>query len=121
VGLAVGFLTPVSAGAIIGIMVVAGMTAHRKNGFFIFKPGQGYEYVLMIAVVCLAIATFGPGYASLDHAITIDDNVDGWLGGLIALVLGVVGSAGLLITFWRPEPPNPAPAATTDAQAKQDA
>jgi putative oxidoreductase len=121
VALAAGLFTPFSAGAIIGIMIVAGMTAHRKNGFFIFKPGQGYEYVLMIAVVCLAIATFGPGYASLDHAFTIDDNLDGWLGGLIALVLGVGGSAGLLLTFWRPEPPKPATPATQDTQATQDA
>jgi putative oxidoreductase len=108
VALAAGFLTPLSAGAIIGIMVVAGITAHRKNGFFIFKPGQGYEYVLMIAVVCAAIATFGPGAASIDHLLTIDDNLDGWVGGLIAVALGVVGSGGMLATAWRPDPPKPA-------------
>lgn len=101
--LAFGFLTPLDAGAIIGIMVVAGITAHRENGFFIFKPGQGYEYVLMIAVVCAVIATLGPGVASLDHAIGIDDNLDGWTGGLIAVALGVGGAAGLLVTAWRPE------------------
>jgi putative oxidoreductase len=117
VGLAFGFLTPLSAGAIIGIMVVAGMTAHRKNGFFIFKPGQGYEYVLMIAVVCAAIATWGPGKASIDHAISIDDSLDGWVGALIAVVLGVVGSAGLLVSSWRPEPQKPA-ASVTQAAAK---
>ncbi|MBL7499586.1 DoxX family protein [Frankia sp. CNm7] len=114
--LAAGFLTPFCAGAIIGIMVVAGITAHRKNGFFIFKPGQGYEYVLMIAVVCAAIAVFGPGYASIDHAATIDDNLDGWLGGLIAVGLGVLGSAGMLATAWRPEPPKPATTATQGGQ-----
>ncbi|MEX5633557.1 DoxX family protein [Parafrankia sp. FMc2] len=104
-GLAFGFLTPFSAGAIIGTMVVAGITAHRKNGFFIFKPGQGYEYVLMIAVVAAGIAILGPGKASLDHAIGID--LDGWAGGLIAVGLGVVGSAGLLGGAWRPEKPAP--------------
>jgi putative oxidoreductase len=112
-GLAVGFLTPFSAGAIIGIMVVAGVTAHRTNGFFIFKPGQGYEYVLMIAAVCASIGILGPGTASLDHAIGID--LDGWAGGLIAVLLGVVGSAGLLGTAWRPNQPAPAtPPATSE-------
>ncbi|WP_045877151.1 DoxX family protein [Pseudofrankia sp. DC12] len=121
VGLAAGFLTPLSAGAIIGIMIVAGMTAHRKNGFFIFKPGQGYEYVLMIAVVCAAIATFGPGYASIDHLATIDDNLDGWLGGLIAVGMGVLGAAALLGSSWRPEPPKPATPATQEVTTTQDA
>ncbi len=102
-GLAVGFLTTPAAGALIGIMVVAGITAHRTNGFFIFKPGQGYEYVLMIAAVCLGVAILGPGYASLDHAIGIDTDLDGWTGAVIALVLGLGGSGLLLATAWRPE------------------
>ncbi len=100
-GLVVGFLAPFSAGGIIGTMVVAGITAHRNNGFFIFKPGQGYEYVLMIAAVCAAIGILGPGKASLDHAIGIE--LDGWAGGLIAILLGVGGAALLLATAWRPE------------------
>jgi putative oxidoreductase len=100
-GLVVGFLTPFGAGAIIGTMVVAGITAHRTNGFFIFRPGQGYEYVLMISVVCAAIGILGPGKASLDHALGIE--LDGWAGGLIAILLGVGGSVLLLATSWRPE------------------
>ena len=101
--LAFGFLTSLDCGAIIGIMVVAGTTAHRKNGFFIFKPGQGYEYVLMIAAICAVIATLGPGVASLDRALGIDDNLDGWTGALIAVGLGLGGAAALLGTSWRPE------------------
>jgi putative oxidoreductase len=112
VGLAAGFLTTISAGSIMGIMAVAGITAHRKNGFFIFKPGQGYEYVLMIFTVCLAIAVWGPGYASVDHATTLDGHLDGWVGGLIALAMGVLGSAGLLGAAWRPEPSKPKTEAT---------
>ena len=99
-GLVAGFLTPFSAGAIMGTMVVAGITAHRTNGFFIFRPGQGYEYVLMIAVVCAAIAILGPGEASLDHLIGIE--LDGWVGAVIALAIGVGGSAALLGAAWRP-------------------
>jgi putative oxidoreductase len=104
-GLAFGFLTPLSAAAIVGIMVVAGVTAHRPNGFFIFKPGQGYEYVLLIAVVCVAIGTLGGGRASLDNALGIADDLQGWVGGLIAAVGGVGGAALMLITAWRPDAP----------------
>lgn len=104
--LAAGFLTPFSAAAVIGIMVVAGITAHRTNGFFIFKPGQGYEYVLMIALVSAAIGILGPGRASLDHAIGIE--LDGWAGGLIAVLLGVGGAAALLAAAWRPSKPEKA-------------
>lgn len=100
-GLVVGLLTPFAAGALIGTMVVAGITAHRTNGFFIFKPGQGYEYVLMLGVVLAAIGILGPGKASLDHALGIE--LDGWVGGLIAIGIGVGGAALLLVTSWRPE------------------
>ena len=121
-GLALGFLTSLNAGAIVGIMIVAGVTAHRKNGFFIFKPGQGYEYVLLIAVVCVAISILGPGSASLDNAFDID--LVGWPGGLVTLGLGVGGSAALLGASWRPNPPPPAasspPAASPTSPADQD-
>ena len=29
-----------------GVMLVALIINHIKNGFFIFRPGEGYEYVL---------------------------------------------------------------------------
>ncbi len=102
-GLAVGLLNALSAGAIIGIMAVAGVTAHRSNGFFIFKPGQGYEYVFMIAVVAAAAAILGSGRASLDHALNIE--MDGWLGGVLAVALGIGGAILLLVASWRPRKP----------------
>ena len=74
-GLAVGFLTPFAAAAAVGLMVVAGVVAHRPNGFFVFK--EGYEYVLMIAVIAVAIAILGPGKYSFDHAFGFDTR--GWL------------------------------------------
>jgi hypothetical protein len=42
-------------------MLVALVANHRKNGFFIFRPGEGYEYVLMICLVACAIAALGAG------------------------------------------------------------
>lgn len=62
---------------------------------------DGYEYVLVLGAVCLAVATLGPGPLSVDSAAGIV--VDGWAGAGIALGVAVLGTAGLLATFWRPE------------------
>jgi putative oxidoreductase len=106
-GLIVGLLTPFAGAAAVGTMAVAFVIAHRKNGFFVFK--DGYEYVLMIAVVAIALGAMGPGKASLDHAIGIDDNLDGLVGFLITAVLGLAGTTALLAATWRPTKPAPHP------------
>ncbi|MDP9182860.1 MAG: DoxX family protein, partial [Actinomycetota bacterium] len=86
--------------ATVSVMTVAGITAHRKNGFFVFK--EGYEYVLLIAVTCVSLGVLGPGTYSLDRSLGIDDDLDGWIGGGIAL-LGVLGALAMLAVCWRPE------------------
>ncbi|WP_234336696.1 DoxX family protein [Streptomyces xylophagus] len=98
--LILGLLTPLACAAVISVMLVAGLLAHRPNGFFVFK--DGYEYVLTLAVVALALAVLGPGRWSVDNAAGID--LTGWTGGGIALGAAVVATGGLLGTFWRPEP-----------------
>ena len=80
--LVLGFLTPLAAGAVVGTMLVALVANHLRNGFFIFRPGEGYEYVLMISLVCVALGALGGGRASLDHATGL--HVPGWAGLLIA-------------------------------------
>lgn len=95
-----GLLTPLACAAVISIMLVAGLLAHRPNGFFVFK--EGYEYVLVLGVVALALAMIGPGDISIDAAADIA--IVGWTGGTIALGVGVVATAGLLAVFWRPQP-----------------
>jgi len=70
--LAIGLVTPVSAGGVIGVMVVAGWTVHRSNGFFILK--EGWEYVFVLAIAALVVATLGPGEWSLDEALGITDD-----------------------------------------------
>jgi putative oxidoreductase len=107
-GLVVGLLTPLAAGACAGVMLVALITNHRKNGFFIFRPGEGYEYVLNLFVACIAIGAIGPGEWSLDHAI--DFSLHGMAGFWTALAIGVGGTVLLLATFWRPPAPKPAEA-----------
>jgi putative oxidoreductase len=95
-----GLLSPLACTATISVMTVAGIAEHRKNGFFVFK--EGYEYVLFIAGVCLALGILGPGRYSLDRTLGIDDNLDGWTGAAIALI-GVVGAVAMLAACWRPE------------------
>jgi putative oxidoreductase len=94
-----GLLTPLACAAVISVMLIAGLLAHRPNGFFVFR--DGYEYVLVLSVTCLALATIGPGKLSIDHAAGIE--ITGWAGGGIALGVAVVATAGMLATFWRPQ------------------
>lgn len=96
--LVLGLLTPLACAAVISVMLVAGVLAHRPNGFFVFK--DGYEYVLVLSVVCLALAMLGPGRLSLDVPAGID--LTGWAGGGVALGVAVVATGGLLAVFWRP-------------------
>jgi putative oxidoreductase len=97
--LVAGLFTPLACAAVISVMLVAGLLAHRPNGFFVFR--EGYEYVLVLATASLALAALGPGRLSADAAAGIE--VTGWAGGGIALGVAVLATAGLLGTFWRPQ------------------
>jgi putative oxidoreductase len=102
-----GLLTPLAAAGVVGVMLVALITNHITNGFFIFRPGEGYEYVLTLAMVGLAIGALGAGKLSIDYAIDVDWT--GWTGLAIAGLAGGGGAALLLLVFWRPEKKDPAP------------
>ncbi|WP_106402635.1 DoxX family protein [Actinocorallia populi] len=95
-----GLLNALAAAAVVGTMVVALVANHLKNGFFIFRPGEGYEYVLMIILAACALAALGPGRWSADHPAGI--TLDG-LPGLGVALLGGVGGLLLLAVFWRPK------------------
>ena len=99
--LCLGFLTSFAAAGIIGIMVVAGWTVHRNNGFFIIK--EGWEYVFVLSVAALAIATLGPGDWSIDHTLGISEDLMGWAGFWIAGGLGIGAGLLQLLLFFRPE------------------
>ena len=99
--LVVGLLTPLAGAGVVGVMVVAWITNHLKNGFFIFQPGEGWEYVMMLTVCGLAISGLGAGAWSLDHALEIFDPPG--IGGLmIGALAGGGGAVALLAAFWRP-------------------
>ena len=117
--LVLGLLTPLAAAGVVGTMVVALVANHARNGFFIFRPGEGYEYVLMITLVACAIGALGGGGWSLDHAAGL--GVHGWVGLAIAALAGAGGAVLLLATSWRPGPaPSPAPAFTATTPVETD-
>lgn len=97
-----GLLTPFAGAAVIGVMLVAWITNHRGNGFFIFRPGEGWEYVMTLTFCGLLLSVLGAGEWSLDHALDIFDP-PGADGLWIALVAGAGGALALLAVCWRPE------------------
>jgi putative oxidoreductase len=100
--LVLGLLTPLAGAGVVGVMAVAWAINHRGNGFFIFRPGEGWEYVMTLLLCGLLIGTIGPGEWSLDRAFDLDEDLVGWTGLLIAAIGGIGGSAALLAVFWRP-------------------
>ena len=100
--LVAGLFTPFAAAGVVGVMAVAWIINHRGNGFFIFRPGEGWEYVMTLLLCGLLLGTIGPGEWSLDEAFDINDDLSGWTGLLIAAIAGGGGSLGLLAVFWRP-------------------
>jgi putative oxidoreductase len=101
--LLLGFLTPLAAAGVVGTMLVALIANHLRNGFFIFRPGEGYEYVLFLVLSGFAMGALGAGKISLDHAFGL--HLHGWLSGgrgLVVTAVGAVGALLLLATCWRP-------------------
>lgn len=114
--LLLGLLTPLAAGGVLGTMLVALVANHLKNGFFIFRPGEGYEYVLMISIVAVALAGIGGGWLSVDHAI--GSPITGGAAYGVALGAGAGGAALTLLTSWRPVLPEPVRPASDQAEAE---
>jgi putative oxidoreductase len=98
-GLATGLLTPIPAAGFVALMFVAAWTVHRPHGFFIIN--EGWEYVMVLAVGAVAVATVGPGEYSLDWLI-LGRAYYGWVGLLVSVLLGLGGAIGQLLIFYRP-------------------
>jgi putative oxidoreductase len=115
--LALGFLTPAAAAAIIGVMSTAVRKVHLKNGPWV--SDGGYEYNLALVAALVALADVGPGHVSLDHALGIE--VKGPLVALLALAAGI-GGAAVMTAGTEPESAAPAAPEAPAAQAPaQDA
>jgi putative oxidoreductase len=66
---AVGFLAPLAAIALIVTMAVAVFAVHLKNGFF--SMNGGYEFNLALAGMALTVLIAGAGAFSLDGVLGI--------------------------------------------------
>jgi putative oxidoreductase len=109
--LALGLLTPVAGASLTATMITAIRTVHFKNG--LWNSSGGYEFNLALIAGILAIVDGGPGTASLDHALGIEDT--GWKWALACLAAGAAGST-LAIEPGRRQPPSapdPEPVAST--------
>jgi len=73
-GLLVGLLGRIAAFGIMCNMIVAILTVHIHNGFFMNwfgnQKGEGYEYHLLAIAGLLVILIKGAGALSLDHALS---------------------------------------------------
>jgi putative oxidoreductase len=92
--LVAGLLLILGLGTVLGatlaasIMIVAAVTAHVRNGFFI--TSGGYEYNLVLGVAALSLAFTGAGSLSLDALFGL--SAEGVVWGTAALLIAVVGA-----------------------------
>jgi putative oxidoreductase len=101
--LVLGLLTPLAAAGVVGTMGVAWVTNHLRNGFFIFRPGEGWEYVMLLTVCGAVLGVVGAGDWSLDQQLDLFQPFPGADGLLLGAGLGVLSAGALLAVFWRPE------------------
>jgi putative oxidoreductase len=64
---AIGLFARIGAFAIAGVMIVAIVKVHLRNGFF--SP-SGFEYPLALLSMALAVAIVGPGKIALEGMLT---------------------------------------------------
>lgn len=64
--LAIGLLARPAAVLLVVTMIVAGKVGHRGAGYLITNDPPGAEYTINLAVICAALALFGPGLYSVD-------------------------------------------------------
>lgn len=90
--LAAGFLTPLAAAAVAGVMLAAIAVVHWQKGFF--NMDGGYEFPLALAVSALAMAFSGGGRWSLDHAF--DWTLGGEEWGIAAAVIAALAAGAVV-------------------------
>ena len=114
-----GAATPLAAAAVVGTMGVAARSVHLPNGFFVVN--EGYEYVLNLGAMSVALAALGPGRFSVDRALGLDRRLSGSQRAALAAGLGLTASAVQLAIFWRhPQPDAIARPAEADTTPRDD-
>jgi len=88
--LVLGFLTPFGAAAVLATMIVAAVSVHLKNGFFVTK--NGIEAAFLYGTAALALLFTGGGAFSLDAKFG-SSFIGGTYLSVGLLVLSVVAAA----------------------------
>jgi putative oxidoreductase len=106
---ALGFLTPLGAAGMFGVMFMAMIRVHWKNGFWNGK--RGIEFTLNLAAIAVAIGIMGPADYSLDHLLGIS-LPEARLFLILAVAALIVDLIGLALVRQSPPAAQPqAPAA----------
>jgi len=101
--LILGLLTTFAAAGTASIMVVAYLTVHRTVGFWVTaRPAEGWEYVATLLIGAIAVGLLGPGGWSLDEAIGIAADLDGWVG-LAIVAGGELAGVAQVAAMFRPQ------------------
>lgn len=87
-----GFMVPLAVAAIVGVALGAALTDHAGKGPWIWKGG--WEYVLVLGVVAVAVVFAGPGGVSVDHALGWTLAGSGW--GIAAAAGGLAAGGAVL-------------------------
>lgn len=107
--LAAGFLTPLAATGVIGVMTVA-LTVKWRNGLWV--QHDGYEYPLVLIGTAAALAATGPGAWSLDAAAGLTPYPLWWTAVVVAAGAGS-GLLARLVLHRAPAAPAPGPGPAT--------
>jgi len=91
--LVLGCATPLAAAMTVSVMMVAAISVHGRNGFFI--TDGGYEFNVVFGVAALTMAFTGPGLYSLDAALGWATGGAVW--GLGTFVVAALGAGGQLV------------------------
>ena len=91
--LAVGLFTPAAAAVAVSVMLVAGLSVHWQNGFFVTKGG--FEYTFILASAAAGLAFTGPGALSADEAL---GNSWSTASAVVALAVGIAAAAFPLLS-----------------------
>jgi putative oxidoreductase len=85
--LALGLFSLLGSALVASVMLVAAVSVHLKQGFFI--TSGGYEYNLVLGVAGLTVAFTGPGALSIDALL--GSSLYGVAPGIAAVLVGLVG------------------------------
>jgi putative oxidoreductase len=99
--LVVGLLTPLGASAILAAMIVASVSVHLKNGFFV--QNNGFEPAFLYGAVAVGLALTGAGSYSIDSqsGLSFVELLPVKFGLLLAAVIG----AGLTLALRKQSAP----------------